>query len=93
MGDKADMHDAVWPTLAAHAVGGLSPRLAARAERHLPACARCRERLEGYTAAVAQLTIVGEASSPELVGGWEWARERMLRQARPGGELRASGDR
>jgi hypothetical protein len=91
MGEKADMHEAVWPALASHAVGALSPRLAARADRHLLACEPCRERLSGYLAALAQLTIVGEGSSPELVGGWEWARERMLRQAQ--GELRASGDR
>ena len=84
MGDKTDMHDQVWPTLGAHAMGALPVRLAARTTRHLAECERCRERLAGYSAAVAQLAIVGEGSSPELVERWAWARDRM--------RLRASGD-
>jgi hypothetical protein len=92
MGDKTDMHEVVWPTLATHAMGALPTRLAGRADRHLATCDRCRERLNGYTTAVEQLTIAGEGSSPELIGGWEWARERVRRHAQPNEELRASGD-
>ena len=88
MGDKTDMHDRVWPTLGAHAVGALSVRRAARADRHLAECDRCRERLAGYSAAVDRLAIVGEGSSPELLGRWAWARDRVRGHA----GLRASGD-
>ena len=90
MGDKTDMHDLVWPTLGGHAVGALSPRLTARADRHLAECERCRERLQGYTATVDQLAIAGTPTSPELVSMWELAQERVRRHAAP--ELRASGD-
>ena len=92
MGDKTDMHDVVWPTLGPHAVGALPARLAARADRHLDACVRCRERLAGYTAAVDQLAIVGEGSSPELVDLWEWTRERVRRQGAPEANLGVATD-
>jgi hypothetical protein len=92
MGDKTDMHEVVWPTLAPHAMGALPRRLATRAERHLDGCDRCRERLAGYTAAIEQLAIVGEGSSPELIGMWERARDRVRQHAGPRGDLRAIGD-
>jgi hypothetical protein len=92
MGDKTDMHEVVWPTLAPHAMGTLPTRLAARADRHLETCDRCRERLAGYMTAVDQLAISGEGSSPELVGMWEWARDRVRRHADPQAVLRAGGD-
>jgi hypothetical protein len=88
MGDKTDMHEVVWPTLGPHAIGALPAPQAARANRHLDSCVRCRERLAGYTTAVDQLAIAGEGSSPELVGLWEWARDRVRHR----GEMRADGD-
>jgi hypothetical protein len=81
MGDKTDMHELVWATLGSHAMGALPVRLATRADRHLGECDRCRERLAGYTAAVGQLAIVGEGSSPELIGMWARARDRVRRHA------------
>jgi hypothetical protein len=90
MGDKIDMHEVVWPTLATHAMGALPTRLAGRADRHLATCERCRERLEGYTVTVDLLSIAGERSDSELVGGWERARDRVRRQSHE--QLRASGD-
>lgn len=92
VGDKTDMHDLVWPTLGSHAVGALPVRQAARAERHLGECDRCRQRVAGYSVAVGQLAIVGEGSSPELIGMWAWARDRVLRHAGSPADLRASGD-
>ena len=92
MGDKTDMHEVVWPTLGPHAVGALPDRQAARADRHLTECDRCRQRLAGYTAAVDQLAIAGEGSSPELIGMWERARDRVRRHADPHVVSRASGD-
>jgi hypothetical protein len=81
MGDKADSHDIVWPTLAGHAVGALSAPLARQADEHLVDCEQCRGRLADYSATM-ELVVVGQEQS-ELARRWDTMREQMRRQGGP----------
>lgn len=80
VGDKTDMHDLVWPNLGNHALGALSPRLAARADRHIVECARCHARVDGYRAAVDGLAVMGDDGSSDVARLWEHARSLVRRR-------------
>jgi anti-sigma factor RsiW len=80
VGDKTDMHDLVWPNLGNHALGALPPRLAARADRHIAECERCRARVEGYRSAVDVLAVMGDDASSDVARLWEQARFLVRRR-------------